>query len=1239
MNQDIQLSDMLESYPSNSIPHFQTMITSKKEFAELASDPNERLPRGRGQFYKHQKFTHRFLRAYDDLFSISETGSGKSLETLGFTEYTRRELEKAKIDPAGADEKAAHFKRVVVLVKGPTQKNEFKHQLVCKASDGRYETVAVKKEEKEAQQKTYVTNEIKKAGYIITTYRSFANRIMEKYPITDEGNERLAEDWSDTIFWIDEAHNLILDPGARVTNREKEQTYRTLWRVFHLARRCKRIISTATPMINDENEIGFLLNLLLPLDGMLPAGFDYKNASDNDIRVLFPDLPFDHKTATPEEIAPYFRGQLPRNYNFTDAGLEDLEPYLRGKIGFVRALDTGAVPVEQGIPYTRELTVGGEQYESQLTIYATEMSEFQSNSYLHAKHTEHNIEGMQQADLFSDERQASNFVFPDGFWGNGITDEERATRRRERQGRKAPVEAPAPITLRPTEQAPIQLGDTLDVDLDDPAIYNDVDAEVDYTGVQTRAFRRYVTHNGDNYFANPEFRQWLTSLETIRNLSCKYAEIVRLLITDPGNAFVYGEYVAGSGVIVLALCLEGMGFVRYNESLSMFTGIGETKAKPYCAEEITGANPVINRRVRPDILSRQQGAPPRYALLTRETSNAKFYSMMEAMNSYENRHGDYIKVLISSRVGRDGINVNNVLSIHLLGSEWNASAIYQALSRGIRSTSHEDLLNEERARIQAEGGDPADAYIPIKVYKHAAVARDEDQSSIDLNMYRVAEYKDRKIKRIMRMLKQCAVGCQVHYNRNVRETDIDYSATCDYDICRYPCVDPAPDFMDYSTYDVLYAREVIVGAIRDIENTFRQLNIITLDKLATLLPDYRVKYLIMALEHLITNKMPLTDRFGYTSYLREDHGSFYLDRSYPAGVSTSSSMSYYTQGIIAIEHTSLSEIVNKREAGAYQEIISELQVLNPEDPSFGSRLESLSIEAQASVLEDAILQEINGNKTPFTDAILVKYHQVTFVIREPVADLNEQIRQSQKKEPKRGRKANPNTKKRIKKINIYNIDPNDLVVDETAPWVYIHTLYSLIDKQTKYDATARFNKGEGRTRILNTEKLDHGWRDLNDTELQIYSKYIQVELAKRRSNLEQLGLYGFILPDKKFRIRDRDAESKEAVTDARKIKRGKTCENWDKPDLIDIMYKIGVPEAPGYFPVFTPDDTEFIIDTLLQSGNKLSRAELRTWSFEKLVYYYKWYTIKQYEGRKIHRSILCDLIRTRMTETGRILEV
>jgi len=1222
---DIQLSDMLESYPPSMTPNFQTIITAKKEFSELSSLTHERLPPGRGKYFRHQKFTHRYLRAYDDLIIISATGSGKSCESLGFFEYTRRELEKSKIDPTSADEKVAHFKRVIILYKGQTQKEELRNQLACKCSDGHYETGIVRKAKNARVQKSNLSLELKKAGYVFSTYTTFAHHIAKNYP-TDADNARLIEDYSDTIFWIDEAHNLLVDPGDVTKFREKQQTYSIIWKVLHLARRCKRLISTATPMINDPKELGSLLNLILPFDGVLPVGYDYRTAPDNDIRVLFPGLPYDHRIATPEQMAPYFRGQIPANFDFQTATLQDLEPFLRGRIGYIRAADTGAIPEEQGIAQNDIYEINGVRYQSQLVLYPTAMSEHQSfgvqgggGGYIMASQGNKGRD-----DIFGAERQAANFVFPDGYWGNGVTEEEREARKAAKQAK----EAAKAMIAEPVEQVeqlpeggmlPIMAG----MDITDGT-------ETGTKGFEQRAFRRYVTVRGDQFAPTQEFSYWLSDLAYIKMLSCKYEAIVRLVTEEPGNAFVYGEYVDGSGSIVLALCFEGMGYARYDETMSMFLGIGADTLRPLCSGSDRDPG---TRRVRPDILSYQQGGPRRYAILTGETSRPKFESMMEAINSYENRYGDYIKVLISSRVGRDAINVNNVLQLHLVGGEWNQSAMYQAISRGIRATSQDDLLKEEQEKLRLEGKDPSTARISVKIYKHAAVALDDANSSIDIQMYRMAEYKDRNIRRIMRILKQCAIGCQVHYDRNVRPSDVDGSATCDYDVCQYQCVDPPPTEEDYTTYDVLYADEVIEEASRDIIEIYRHWNALTLDNIASALTQYRRKYLVMALERLITNKTPLTDRFGYTTYLREDNGSFYLDRSYPIGSKPSYAMSYYTQGIIAIEQESLANIVVKLEAGEHAEVLKELETMDPKDPQFDMRLNAISIEGQASILEAVIIRALRGQRSNFTDAIILKYQRMIFQIHEPVTELNKVYEQMTLRKPKRGRKRNPESKRRLKKLNPINIDETNLVKDETTEMIYLHTLYSQVANQTAYATTARFNKAEGRTRLLKPSEIDDGWRDLNDLELPVYNAFIQIEIAKRVKPLEDRGLYGFILPDKQFRIRDRLTEDPGATNDARRINRGRVCEKWYKPDLIDVMWEIGVQEPGGIFPDFTENNRPQMIQFLLQKQINKTYEDLLAWDFKRLVYYYKWYM-----ANRATRVAICQLIKNRMAETGLLLE-
>src|SRR5690606_29916070 len=100
-------------------------------------------------------------------------------------------------------------------------------------------------------------------------------------------------------------------------------------------------------------------------------------------------------------------------------------------------------------------------------------------------------------------------------------------------------------------------------------------------------------------------------------------------------------------------------------------------------------------------------------------------------------------------------------------------------------------------------------------------------------------------------------------------------------LCKYNCYDPFPNKEDNTTYDVYYSESEITKLIRILFNIFSRNNIISFQDIINNLPKYRQKFIIFALERLITNRIPIYDRFGYKSYIHEDRGIFYLDRNYP----------------------------------------------------------------------------------------------------------------------------------------------------------------------------------------------------------------------------------------------------------------------------------------------------------------------------------------------------------------------
>lgn len=1200
----IELEDMLGSYPSEYTPNFQTLISAKKEFIDSKSIKGEKVGDNGKLYMNHQIYYHRYFREYPGLLICDEAGTGKTCTVTGFTEYCIQEMEKSK-KKEKADEKVAHFKRVIILVKGKTQKTEIKSQLLCKCSNSKYMSELVLSSKNEFSQKRNITNELTRAGYKIMTYGAFAN-LVKSYSNDDVGNRALNNDYSDTILWVDEGHNISLDINSINIYKSKQATYNEIWRFCHVVERIKKFITTATPMINDQSELASLLNIILPENGKIPENYDYRKSTKKDINTFFPKLPntVDYKKALPSQMGKYFVGQIPLDTDFSKMTLEDIEPLMRGRVGYIRATESMAMPVYRGEKQTDKYVIeeqsgksseNSETYESQLILETVEMSKEQSDIY----HASMDAEYGATDEVFSAQRQAATFIYPDGYWGNGITQQEKSKKKEKKRLEK--------------------IGKDKAVDVDITQLVTDEEEG------EKRAFKKYVIEKGDTFQATPELKEWISNKEYIATLSTKFARMMDIINKSKGVTFIYFPFVKGSGAIVFGLCLEHcLKFSQYKESKSVFMSKGSSMEKP-----VPCTNKEGGRKIKPTFTEAN-----RYALLSRYTTDAQTQSMLEVSTSNENVYGQYIKVFITSKIGVEGINVLNVTDIIIAGPEWNIPKMYQAESRGIRVSSQEELLKQLRKKLIEQGKDPSKATIDINIHYMTSVSN--EGHSIDKYMYTVAEAKNRSVKKLLRFLKQCSIGCQIHYDRNMRDNEIDYSQSCDYDVCKYSCVDPVPDQVDTTTYDVYYSDLIVQKLTKDIENVFRQHNTLGIQQLRATLSSlaphesdfniYNYKYIIMALEDIIKHKKRLYDRYGFPVYLNENNGIYYTSRNYPnisrrySLYNGNSSMSYYTDSIIAVNGKTLANVISHLDWPKTEELIEQLKSLKAGSSRFMDFFEALSLEGKAISLEDALYKRANGDKlSNYDNFVINKFKYYWFEFNRPTKDIIDAKIISDPNTKKRGRKRTLETKKRLVRVGKDELDTTN---DEEGTKVYAHTVYSLMYSNTKYSNTSRFTKGEGRTRYLRLDKLSNGWKDITEIELPAYNKLIQKQINDRPVRYYNK-LSGFVLMnDKQFRIIDKLKEDAlMAKNDPRTIRDGKICTDTPHSYIITIMYRLGVDIGYDIDNTTPIDKIKKFLDTkgILKSTVNPTEEELR--------YYYTWYIKNNYT-----RIEMCDIVRDRMRE-------
>lgn len=303
-------------------------------------------------------------------------------------------------------------------------------------------------------------------------------------------------------------------------------------------------------------------------------------------------------------------------------------------------------------------------------------------------------------------------------------------------------------------------------------------------------------------------------IKVIEKYSTKYANILFSIINSPKqNIFVYNTFVKGSGIHVFKKFLEEFGYKRSEGN--------ETK---------------------PGL---------RFSVITNELSNPiKTMRILKLFNSDKNVNGEYIQIIIGSKVANEGLTLKNVRQAHVVAPFWNFTDIEQAIARTIRLNSHQALLDTNQ---------PAN----ISIYMHAAIPKgdnkieideewdlsdleddleSEDESdkddvvdesedeeedfdlenfekefdkgynklehpesiiqleldnigknlqenlfSIDLYMYYTSEQKDIQNKQVERQMKEMAFDCLLNMDNNTIKDGVDGSRECDYTTCVLKC--------------------------------------------------------------------------------------------------------------------------------------------------------------------------------------------------------------------------------------------------------------------------------------------------------------------------------------------------------------------------------------------------------------------------------------------------------------------
>ncbi len=363
----------------------------------------------------------------------------------------------------------------------------------------------------------------------------------------------------------------------------------------------------------------------------------------------------------------------------------------------------------------------------------------------------------------------------------------------------------------------------------------------------------YLKKNGDSLDA---------MLKQLKKCSVKYWLVVRDLYKYPKQKFfIYSNIVKGSGALLLGAILEVFGFDHA-------PNIKEVEGSTYCQTQ--------GKESKELPISENSN---RMLVLTGSTLSASQLDNMvnNIFNNRKNVYGDYIRVIIGSHIIGEGVSFKHIRRIYMLTPGWNSATTEQAIARGIRYKSHEELKPDER-KVSI-----------LRVSVQPVIEIDENYGSIDGQMYKISEDKDIRIKQVERLMKEASVDCALNRSRNVLPTDKPNTKECDYmDSCEYKC-DLVDEKFYYSnwvgerivdTYNLYYAEREINIVKSAVRKAFGYKFAFDFEELYNYIKDdiRNIPSLVLAraLDNMILNNDTIYNKFGIVNYLREDRNMFFL---------------------------------------------------------------------------------------------------------------------------------------------------------------------------------------------------------------------------------------------------------------------------------------------------------------------------------------------------------------------------
>ena len=911
-------------YPTLDDPEFNIKIASKKEFADTQYDGtvldsleaikkhSDKMCNADFELSPHQLFVRNFLSfqtPYNSLLLYHGLGTGKTCSAITICEEMRDYLTQIGMSTS----------QKIIIVASPNVQQNFKLQLFdknkLKLIDGIWNirSCTGNKFLKEmnpmnmkGMEEEKVISEIKKIirrSYRFLGYDQFANLIDKTSTVSDEIVDRshrtkimmqkLKIVFGNSLIVIDEFHNIKSTDEKSGTRAVADQLEKLV--KFGPFLMTRLLLLTGTPMYNSYREIIWLLNIMRLNDGR--AEIDIRDVfNSNPDEGIFVETREGEGEGEGEDDGDK-KGRGRRRGQIIETGRENLRRFSTGYVSYIRGEN----------PYTFPFRIYPDEFAPEHTFSGIKDIETRSGS---GKKLEYEIPTMQINGRQIPEHRALSRM-QDKIYLTEASEYQQnvysyiirqfvTLKREEMRNIEESVSVGINILRSPIEALNISYPS----DDFDPASENlnyDIRLLVGKYGLRNIMNYNEETKTNFEYKAD---KPHIFSSELMGNYSSKIKNICDNIYKSDGIILIYSFYIEG-GVIPMALALESMGFTRYG-----------TKAKSLFNNPPDGVRPIdgITSRKRSEMNQNETFFPAKYVVISGEAAlSPDNIGDVKAASNEANFDGRFVKVIIISKSGTEGLDFKNIRQTHILEPWYNINLIEQTIGRAVRNCSHKNLEFEKRN---------------VQIFLHGSIlSMTPTQEAADIYMYRLSERKARYIGEVSRVLKENAVDCLLNieqtnfteekfdekledepvtqilssYNPETQTNisikykigDKNYSSVCDYMECVFSCKPGMSESRIGSRKGIFtdtiltMNTDKIIQRIRDIfqERFFykrtssgERIQDISSDLIATI--NYNKKYPIEAIDVALTQLLEDKNEFIRDKYGRYGRlvniGSYYL---------------------------------------------------------------------------------------------------------------------------------------------------------------------------------------------------------------------------------------------------------------------------------------------------------------------------------------------------------------------------